>query len=219
MEYTKIRAPIDGRIGRELITAGNLVSGGGAEATLLSFIVSTDPVYVYVDVDEHLALKYRRQALQAQHKSTIAEPIPAQLALSDDVGFPHKGVIDYSSPRADIKTGTVSLRGVFANTYDLLSSGFFARLRVRASAPYSALLIPDRAIATDQGQHFVWVVNPEQKVEYRSIALGAHIGQSKVIVSGLNPDEWVVVDGLPKLMPGRQVNPEKVVLSESQGEN
>ena len=219
LEYTKIRAPRDGRIGRELITAGNLVSGGGAEATLLSFIVSTDPVYVYVDVDEHLALKYRRQALQAQHKSTIAEPIPAQLALSDDVGFPHKGVIDYSSPRADIKTGTVSLRGVFANTDDLLSSGFFARLRVRASAPYSALLIPDRAIATDQGQHFVWVVNPEQKVEYRSIALGAHIGQSKVIVSGLNPDEWVVVDGLPKLMPGRQVNAEKVVLSESQGEN
>ena len=219
LEYTKIRAPIDGRIGRELITAGNLVSGGGAEATLLSFIVSTDPVYVYVDIDEHLALKYRRQALQAQHKSTIAEPIPAQLALSDDVGFPYKGIIDYTSPRADIKTGTVSLRGVFANADDLLNSGFFARLRVRASAPYSALLIPDRAIATDQGQHFVWVVNSEQKVEYRSIALGAHIGQSKVIVSGLKSDEWVVVDGLPKLMPGRQVNPEKIVLSESQGEN
>ena len=217
LEYTKIRAPIDGRIGRELITAGNLVSGGGVEPTLLTFIVSTDPVYVYVDVDEQLALKYRRQVMGANKKSAVIQQISAQLALSDDIGFPYKGIIDYSSPRADIKTGTVSMRGVFANVGDLLSPGYFARLRVQASLPYSALLLPDRAIATDQSKHFVWVMTQEQKVEYRSIELGAHIGTSRVISSGLKPEEWVVIEGLAKLMPSSSVNPERITLVAEKG--
>jgi len=214
LEFTKIRAPIDGRIGRELITEGNLV-GGGADATLLTFIVSVDPVYVYVDVDERSALKYKRLAIQEGNR---VGPVPLQLAVSDEADFPHLGHIDYISPRADITTGTISLRGVLANPDGLLSPGFFARLQVRGSAPYSALLIPDRAIATDQAQRFVWVVNQEQKVEYRKVLLGTHVGQLRVITEGLKADEWVVIEGIQKLMPSIKVSPERISLVEPKGE-
>ncbi len=217
LEFTKIRAPIDGRIGRELITEGNLVSGGGGDATRLTFIVSTDPVYVYVDADEHLALKYRRQAHQTANSKAV-EHTSAQLAVSDETDFPHLGYLDYISPRADTATGTVSLRGVFANPDDLLSPGYFARMRIRASVPYSAILVPDRAIATDQAQHFVWVIDQEQKVQYRKVVLGAHIGQSRVITSGLSTQDWIVIEGLPRLMPGIKVNPERISLTASKGE-
>jgi len=214
LEFTKIRAPINGRIGRELITEGNLVGGGGADATLLTFIVSVDPIYVYVDVDERSALKYRRLA---QHDGNRVRPIPVQLAVADETDFPHLGHLDYISPKADITTGTISLRGVLANADGLLSPGFFARMRVRGSAPYSAMLVPDRAIATDQAQRFVWVVNQEQKVEYRQVVLGAHVGQQRVIIQGLKADEWVVIEGIQKLMPNLQVNAERISL-EPKGE-
>ncbi len=218
LEYTKIRAPIDGRIGRELITEGNLVSGGGGDATRLTFIVSTDPVYVYVDADEHLALKYRRQAHQEGNKVKGTDQTPAELAVSDEANFPHPGHLDYISPRADTATGSVSIRGVFSNSDDVLSPGYFARMRVRASAPYQAILVPDKAIATDQAQHFLWIVNQEQKVEYRTVVLGAHIGQSRVITTGLNPNEWIVIEGLPRMMPGIKVNPERISQTEPAGE-
>ncbi len=218
LEYTKIRAPIDGRIGRELITEGNLVSGGGGDATRLTFIVSTDPVYVYVDADEHLALKYRRQAHQEGNKVKGTDQTPAELAVSDEANFPHPGHLDYISPRADTATGSVSIRGVFSNSDDVLSPGYFARMRVRASAPYQAILVPDKAIATDQAQHFLWVVNQEQKVEYRTVVLGAHIGQSRVITTGLDPNEWIVIEGLPRMMPGIKVNPERISQTEPAGE-
>lgn len=209
LDFTKIRAPIDGQIGRALITEGNLVSGGGGDATLLTFIVSTNPVYVYVDADEHSVLKYRRQA------NTIgAGQTPAQLAVADETDFPHQGTLDYIAPREDASTGTVTLRGVFANPDGLLSPGFFARMRVRGSAPYPAILLPDRAIATDQAQRFVWVVNQQNQVEYRKVVLGAAIGQSRVIKEGLQTGEWVVIEGLQKLKPGIKVSPERITLAE-----
>ncbi len=214
LDFTKIRAPIAGRIGRELITEGNLVSGGGADATRLTFIVSTDPVYVYVDADERSVLKYRRQSQQDGSDNIGAKKTSAQLALADEVGFPHQGSLDYISPREDAATGTVSLRGVFANPDGLLSPGFFARMRVGGIAPYPAILLPDRAIATDQAQRFVWAVNQDNQVEYRQVVLGAHIGQSRVITQGLKPDEWVVIEGLQKLKPGIKVNPQRISLAE-----
>ncbi|MGR8981021.1 MAG: efflux RND transporter periplasmic adaptor subunit [Gammaproteobacteria bacterium] len=210
LDFTKIRAPIDGRIGRELITEGNLVSGGGADATLLTFIVTTDPVYVYVDADERSVLKYRRLAQQSG--GVGAGETPVRLAVADETDFPHQGRLDYISPREDTATGTVTLRGVFPNPDGLLSPGFFARIRVRGSAPYPAILLPDRAIATDQAQRFVWVVNKENQTEYRPVVLGARIGRSRVIKQGITPDEWVVIDGLQKLKPGIEVNPERVTL-------
>ncbi|WP_340121857.1 efflux RND transporter periplasmic adaptor subunit [Methylobacter svalbardensis] len=213
MDFTQVRSPIDGRIGRELITAGNLVSGGGADATLLTFIVSTDPVYVYVDADERSVLKYRRQAQEGDRGSLGDERTPVELAVADELSFPHQGHLDYISPREDAATGTLTLRGVFANPDELLSPGFFARMRVRGSAPYPAILLPDRAIGTDQAQRFVWVVNQQNQVEYRKVALGAHIGQSRVIKEGLKPEEWAVIEGIQKLKPGIKVNPERISLS------
>lgn len=218
LDFTKIRAPIDGRIGRELITEGNLVSGGGADATRLTFIVSTDPVYVYVDADERSVLKYRRLAQQVGGGDFGSGQTPVQLAVADEADFPHQGTLDYISPREDTATGTVTLRGVFPNADDLLSPGFFARMRVRGSTPYPAILLPDRAIATDQAQRFIWVVNQENQVEYRKVVLGAHIGQSRVIKEGLKPEEWVVIEGLQKLRPGIKVNPERISLAEQHKE-
>ncbi|TAK62405.1 MAG: efflux RND transporter periplasmic adaptor subunit [Methylobacter sp.] len=209
LEYTQIRSPIDGRIGRELITAGNVVNGGGGDATLLTFIVSTDPVYIYVDADERSVLKYRRQAQKDGRGSLGDEQTPVELAVADEVSFPHQGHLDYISPREDAATGTLTLRGVFANPDELLSPGFFARMRVRGSAPYPAILIPDRAIGTDQAQRFVWVVNQENQVEYRKVELGAHIGQSRVITQGLKPEDWIVIEGIQKLRPGIKVSPER----------
>jgi multidrug efflux system membrane fusion protein len=217
LEYTQVRAPINGRIGRELITAGNLVNGGGGDATLLTFIVSTDPVYVYVDADERSVLKYRRQAKEGGRGSLGEEQTPVELAVADEINFPHQGHLDYISPREDAATGTLSLRGVFANPDELLSPGFFARMRIRASAPYPAILVPDRAIGTDQAQRFVWVVNQENQVEYRTVVLGAHIGQSRVITEGLKPGEWTVIEGVQKLKPGVKVNPERITLTGPDG--
>lgn len=211
LEFTKVRAPIEGRIGRELITAGNVVN---ADTTLLTFIVSTDPVYVYVEADERSVLKYRRQAKKGGRSSLGDERTPVELAIADEVNFPHQGHLDYIAPREDMTTGTLTLRGVFANPDELLSPGFFARMRVRQSTPYPGILLPDRAIGTDQAQRFVWVVNQENQVEYRKVELGAHIGQSHVISQGLKPEEWTVIEGLQKLKPGSKVNPERISLSE-----
>jgi multidrug efflux system membrane fusion protein len=215
LDYTQVRSPIDGRIGREMITAGNVVNGGGSDATMLTFIVSTDPVYVYADADERSVLKYRRQALQAGRGSLGDERTPVEAAVADELNFPHQGYLDYISPREDAATGTLTVRGVFDNPDELLSPGFFARMRIRASAPYPAILLPERAIGTDQAQRFVWVVNQDNQVEYRPVQLGAHIGQFQAIVQGLKLEEWTVIEGIQKVKAGIKVNPERISLSGS----
>ena len=215
LDYTEIRAPISGRIGRELITAGNLVTGG--DTTVLTNIVSTDPVYVYVDADEQSVLKYRRQAQQSGQAAADLKGTLVELEVADETDYPHKGQIDYVSPREDTATGTVTLRGVFPNPDELLSPGFFARMRVHSGASYPALLIPDRAIGIDQSQRFVWVMNQDNQVEYRTLVPGARIGQLRVVSQGLQAGEWVVIDGLQKLMPGIKVAPERISLAEQQG--
>lgn len=217
LEFTQIRAPISGRIGRELLTAGNLVNGGGNEATLLTTIVSSDPVYVYLDADEAAVLKYRRQALQQGKHNPNMQGTPLQLALSDEPGFPHSGTLDYVALREDTTTGTVALRGVFPNPDHLLSPGLFARIRIRASQAYSALLIPNQAIANDQAQRFVWVMTPEHTVEHRQVQLGTQFDGLRAVSQGLKLGEWVVIEGGQKLKPGVSVNPEEHTLSPNAG--
>lgn len=211
LDFTEIHAPIGGRIGRELITVGNLVN---ADQTLLTSIVSTDPVYVYVDADERAVLKYRRLAETGQRTSARDARIPAELALLDETGFPHRGYIDYVEPRMDAGTGTLRARGVFPNPNELLSPGFFARLRVHAGQPHEALLIPERAIGTDQGQKFVWVAKADGSVEYRRIVPGAQFGSLRAVAEGLGPEDQVVIEGIQKLRPGVKVQPEPVAVSD-----
>lgn len=210
LEFTEVRAPINGRISRELITAGNLVNGSGGDATQLATIVSTNPVYVAVDVDERAILSYRREA---QKQGRKLEGTKVELALSDEQGFPHAGRVDYVAPMENPVTGTVSVRGVFDNPNELLSAGFFARMRIRGGAPYLGLLLPDRAIGTDQADHFVWVMSPDKKVTQHKIITGKKIGDLRVISQGLKADEWVVIEGLQKLRPNSSVEPEKTSIA------
>lgn len=209
LQFTEVRAPVDGRISREYITAGNLVNGGGADATRLASLVSTDPVYMYADVDERALLQYRRQAQQQGHDLQGAA---VQLALADEQAFPHSGRLDYIAPMQNAETGTVSVRGVFPNPDELLSPGFFARMRIRGGAPYAALLLPDRAIGSDQAERFVWVMGLDQQVVYRKVTPGAKIGQLRVISQGLQAGDWVVIEGLQKLKAGAAIDPEQITL-------
>lgn len=210
VEFTQIRAPISGHVGRELITVGNLVKGG-ADATVLTFLVATGSVYVYVDVDERSALKFRRAAEAGQLPNRPGLPmgsIPAELGLVDEAGFPHLGYIDYQSPRLDLATGTLTLRGVFPNPDGILSPGLFARMRLPGSAPFQAILVPDRAIVTDLAQKFVWVVTDAYQVQRREVIPGPLIDGLRVISQGLEPREKVVVAGLQRLRSGLTVKSE-----------
>jgi multidrug efflux system membrane fusion protein len=210
--FTEIRAPIDGRIGRELITVGNLVN---SDQTLLTTIVSVDPVYVYIDADERAVLKYRRLAAKGHGIGAHGTQLPAELALLDETGFPHRGYIDYVEPRMDAATGTLRVRGLFPNPNELLSPGFFARLRIHGNAPHPSLLIPDRAIGTDQGQKFVWIAREDGSIEYRRIVAGTQFGQLRAVAEGLKPDDQIVVEGIQKLRPGAKVKAERIVVSDA----
>ena len=204
LEFTQVRSPINGRIGRELITVGNLVK---EDQTLLTTVVSIDPVYVYLDADERSILKYRRLAAAGQRGGANTR-IAAQLGLIDESGFPHQGYIDYTDPRMDPNTGTLRVRGVFPNPSELLSPGLFARVRLHGGKPHPALLIPGRAVATDQDQKYVWVARPDGSVDYRKVSLGGLQGSFRVVTGGLEASEAVVVDGVAKLRPGVRVTAE-----------
>src|SRR5262245_36389230 len=204
LDFTKIHSPIDGRISRALVTEGNLISSGvsGSGATLLTTIVSLDPLYCYADPDERAILKYLRLRREGTRVSARDEPIPVEMGLADEVGFPHKGYIDFVDNRVDPNTGTMRGRGVFPNADHDLSPGFFARVRFPGSGKYPALLIPDRALGADQALKFVYVVNAEKKVEFRPVKIGPMIDGLRVVKEGLKPGELVIVEGLLRVRPG-----------------
>ena len=204
LEFTEIHSPIDGRISRALVTQGNLISGGvsGAGATLLTTVVSLDPLYLYSDADERAILKYLKLRREGSRVSARDEQIPAEMELSDETGFPHKGFIDFVDNRVDPNTGTMRARGVFANTDHGLSPGFFGRIRIPGSGKYPALLIPDRALGSDQALKFVYVVNAEKKVEFRPVTIGPIIDGLRVVKTGLKAGEPIIVEGLLRVRPG-----------------
>jgi len=210
LEFTKIRAPIDGRISSALVTEGNLVSGGvsGAGATLLTTLVSLDPLYCYGNADERAILKYIRLSREGKRESARYKEIPAEMELADETGFPHKGYMDFVDNRVDPTTGTLRARGVFSNADHSLSPGFFARLRIPGSGKYPAMLIPDRALGSDQAQKFVYVVNAEKKVEFRPVQIGPIVEGLRVVRSGLKAGEQIIVEGLMRVRPGVVVNPQ-----------
>ena len=209
LDFTQVRSPIDGRIGRELITVGNLVN---ADQTLLTTIVSTDPMYVYVDADERSILKYRRLTAGGLRGQNGKANIVAQLGLIDETGYPHTGYIDYVDPRMDAATGTLRVRAVFPNPKELLSPGLFARIRIHGGSPHPALLIPGRAVVTDQDQNYVWVAKADGSVDYRKVRLGRLFGTFRTVEQGLGKNDAVVVDGIAKLRPGARVKPEPITV-------
>ncbi len=208
LDFTRIHAPISGRIGRALVTQGNLVAGGAAGSTVLTTLVSLDPLYCYADADERSILKYIKLSQEGKRESARDVQIPVEMALAGDHGFPHKGVVDFLDNRVDPNTGTMRARGVFPNPDQTLSPGFFARVRVAGSGKYHALLIPDRAISSDQATKYVFVVNTGNQVEVRPVRLGPIVDDLRVITEGLKVEDRVIVDGLLRVRPGVVVNPQ-----------
>lgn len=214
--FSKIVAPVDGQVGQALITRGNLVlsDSGGADA-LLTTIVSVDPIYVYFGVNERTLLRFRdrhRAARAADEKEpTVAElKIPVQLALANDEGFPHTGVIDFADNRVDPGTGTIRVRATFDNSRRFFKPGLFARARVPISEPYKAMLVSEQALGTDQGQKYVLVVNDKNLVERRFVKLGPLQDDGlQVVMDGLKSGEWIVVNGLQRARPGQPVTPQR----------
>jgi len=216
LEFTQVRSPIDGRVSRALVTPGNFVAGVAGNATLLTTIVTVDPVYVYADFDEQSLLKYN-ELIRTHKLSSEQGKVPVELQLGNEDGFPHRGYIESLDNRLDAGTGSILLRAVFPNRDGTVVPGLFARIRVPLSPEYSALLVSEGAIGTDQAQKFVLALSPTNTVEYRAIKLGPSIEGMRVVRSGLNPGEEVVVNGLQRVRPGMPVTPEKDVALQEKG--
>lgn len=213
VEWCRVLAPISGRISRKNVTPGNLITGGGGQATLLTTITSIDPIYCYVDADERSVLKYQRLAQQGKRISARDAPIPCFLALSDEVGFPHEGIVDFVDNRVDPATGTIRARGIFANSDGRLIPGYFARVRVPGSGRYQTLLVPDSSVTTDLGQKQLLIVKPDDTIEARSVELGALFGELRAIQSGIELNDRVVINGLLQARPGSKVAPQESAIS------
>jgi multidrug efflux system membrane fusion protein len=209
VEFTRVTAPISGRISRKLVTEGNLINGGNAESTLLTTIVSLDPIYGYFEADERSYLKYMRLAKNGKNPSASGGRNPVYLALADEKGFPHKGTIDFIDNRLDPRTGTMTGRAVFPNNDLSLTPGLFGRVRLQGSAPYETLLVPDEAVGSDQSQRFVFVVNADNTVEYRAVQPGPLMHGFRVIREGLRPDDWLIVNGIQRAKAGTKVTQER----------
>lgn len=207
LEHTEVRAPIDGRVSRALITAGNLVSGAPGGATLLTTIVTVGEAYVYADLDESTLLKFNR-LLRDNRLATQAGHIPVDLQLADESGYPRHGYIESADNRVNAATGSLVLRMVFPNDDDALVPGLFARVRVPVSAPQNTLLISERAIGTDQSQKFVLAVDKDNVVAYRTVKLGAFVDGKRAVRDGLHAGDQIIVNGLQHVRPGMTVAPE-----------
>lgn len=213
LKYTVIKAPISGRIDRAMVSKGNLLTGGQGSGTLLTKIVSENPMYVYFDVDEGSLLKYMRQRAETRQSApgSLRElKIPCYLQLADEKDFPHEGVLDFITTEVNRTTGTARIRGVFKNDDRALASGMFVRVRIPVSKPYQALLIPEQALATDQSIKFVYVVGSDGTAERRTVQLGAPRGELRIVTGGLKAGEQVIVKGLQRVRPGQRVEPELV---------
>lgn len=211
LDYTEVRAPIDGRVSRELVTVGNYVSGVAGNATLLTTLVSVDPIYVYADVDENSLLKFNKLIAAKRMASNGNGQIPVELQLADEDGFPHRGHIESFDNRLDPQTGSILLRAVFPNSQGRIVPGLFARIRVPSSDQYPALLIEERAIGTDQAQKFVLTLTETNTVAYRSVQLGPLVQGKRIVRAGLDAGEQIVVNGLQRVRPGMPVTPQTEV--------
>lgn len=210
LDYCQVRAPIGGRVSRELVNVGNYVSGQAGSATLLTTIVSVDPVHVYADVDENSLLKFNALTRAKQMTSNGDGKVPVELQLADESGFPHQGHIESFDNKLDPQSGSILLRAVFPNSDGLIVPGLFARIRVPGSAKYQALLVDERAIGTDQAQKFVLTLTSTNTVAYRPVKLGAAQGGKRIIREGLQAGDKVVLDILfAKVRPGMSVTPKE----------
>jgi multidrug efflux system membrane fusion protein len=214
LSFTTVKAQISGRISRSFYTLGNLVT---QDQTLLATIVSTDPMYAYFDVEERTFQKIVKSINASRAKSTDAPKpnLPVFMALEGEDGFPHKGTLNFINNQVNPSTGTIAVRGIFENTRPAggassLMPGNFVRVRLPLGEPHKANLVIDKAIGSDQGLKFVYVVDAQNKVQYRRVTTGALQEDGlRVIEDGVGPDDWVVVGGIQQLRPRTEVQPDQ----------
>lgn len=218
LSFCKVTAPIAGRISRKFVTPGNFISGGGTPdgTTILTTIVTQDPIYLYFDIGENDALKYRRLTEKGV-KDAAGVGANVGVALPDEEGFPHAGKLDFLDNRLDSGTGTLRARASIGNKDGLFSAGMFARIRIQGSAEYDAVMVPDAAIGTDQASRFIYVVGSDNVAKRKAVKLGPLIEGMRVIREGLGADDMVVVNGIQRVRAGQAVAPRHVPLRVSDG--
>ena len=207
IEFSHVIAPLGGRVSRHLVSVGNLVQGSDGSSTLLTSIVSLDPIYIYFDMDEATYLKNNRLYFEGKRPSSRENPNPVQVTLVGETKPSHDGKVDFLDNRLDVSTGTLRGRAVIPNKDFSILPGQFGRVRLIASAPYEALLVPDIAIATDQSRKIVFVVKDDDTVEARAVTLGPLDDGLRVVRDGLKPEDRVIVDGLQRARVGAKVSP------------
>src|SRR6478735_10662330 len=207
VEFTHVLAPITGRVSRHLVSVGNLVQGSDGGTSLLTSIVSLDPIYIYFDVDEATYLKNNRLWFEGRRPSSRDTPNPVQVTLTGETKPSHDGKMDFIDNRLDASTGTLRSRAVIPNKDLSILPGQFGRVRIIGSAPYEALLLPDTAIATDQSRKIVFVVKDDNSVEAKPVILGPLDDGLRVVREGLKADDRVIVEGLQRARVGAKVSP------------
>jgi RND family efflux transporter MFP subunit len=212
LNFTRVTSPIDGRVSRAEITRGNLVTGGTNGGTLLTSVVSMDPIYLYFDADEQSYLRYTKMAQSGARPSSRDEKNPVQVGLANEEGFPHAGVMDFVDNQLNSQTGTIRARAVLQNKEGLFTPGLFARVQLLGSSEYDAILIDDRAVNTDQSQKYVFVLGAGNTVVYRRVTLGRIIDGMRIVRDGLKAGEVIIVNGSQRVHPGVTVTPQKVVM-------
>jgi len=206
--FTRITSPIDGRAGAALVKPGNLVAPG---ETLLTTVVSTDPVYVVFDGDEAAYLRYQQMARSGERESSRDARNPVLVGLADEEGYPHQGEMDFVDNAVNPDTGTIRGRAVVPNPDGVFTPGLFARIRLLGASEVEALLIHEQAVLTDQDRRYVYIVGTDNTAQRRDVALGAHVEGLRIVESGLQPGDRVIVNGVRKIFfPGQPVNPREV---------
>jgi membrane fusion protein, multidrug efflux system len=213
LEFTRVTSPISGRVGRAIVTEGNLVSSGPGEATLLTTVVSLDPIYASFDADEQTFLRYGELARADRRAAARMAGVPVRMALGSEREFAHQGRINFLDNRVDTSTGTIRGRALFRNTDRRLTPGQFVRLRLVGSGAFPGLLIQDRAVGTDLDKRFVYVVGSDDTIEHRVVTLGPIVDGLRVVRSGLAAGDEVVVNGLQRVRPGLKVEPERIAMA------
>ncbi len=208
LEFTQIKSPIDGRVSDARITLGNLVQPGAGPDNVLTTVVSVDPIYAKMDADENAILKYIKLSAEGKRVSARTQKIPAFVELGNETNFPHEGYVDFVDNRLDPQTGTIRARAVLKNwNPSFITPGFFVRVRVAGATPYRAALVEDKAISSQQGVSFVFVVKPDNTIERRNLEIASLFEGKRIVKSGLKDGDRVVSTRLQILQAGMTVKP------------
>ena len=207
LQFTQVRSPIAGRAGRALVTEGNLAQ---ADATLLTTVVSQDPVYVYFETDEQTWLRYAALARKGERSDTGN---PVRVGLANEAGYPHAGSVDFIDNQVDPRTGTLRARAVLRNPDRLFTPGLFARVQLQGGGERQALLVDDKAVLTDQDRKYVYVLGKGNTAQRKDVVLGRSVDGLRVVTSGLSAGDKVIVNGVQKVFfPGMPVAPKQVAM-------